>query len=168
MSIKWLHQLQVTTQPAMSREETSKYTDLRPTGRADGFSFDMGAKSVITSPSPGLHLHQKGVYQITGLAWSGNGEVRRVEVSADGGKSWLDAEFTAQPVPLALARFQAAWNWQGQPAVLLSRATDSTGQQQPTRAHWLKQNGPAGFYHYNAIQAWQVQPSGDIENTYEA
>ena len=168
MSIKWLHRLEVSDAPAMSREETSKYTDLRPDGRAGGFSFEMGVKSIITSPSPGLQLKQRGVYQITGLAWSGAGSVSRVEVSADGGKTWTDASFESPPTSLALARFTAAFDWQGQPATLLSRATDSAGKTQPTRNAWIAANGLQSFYHYNAIQLWQVAESGEVANVYAA
>ncbi len=166
MSIKWLHRLELTDSPAMSREETSKYTDLRPGGRAKGFTFDMDVKSIITSPSPGLNLQQPGVYQISGLAWSGKGNLSRVEVSADGGKSWIDATFDGAPQPLALNRFNAAWQWNGKPALLMSRATDSAGNTQPTRQVWIKQFGSNAFYHYNAIQAWRVFGDGRVENTY--
>jgi len=166
MSIKWLHRLEVSDAPAMSREETSKYTDLRPDGRARGFSFEMGVKSVITSPSPGLKLNKHGRYQISGLAWSGAGSVSRVEISADGGKSWTDASFESPPTPLALARFTAGWDWQGQPAMLLSRATDSAGKTQPTRSAWIAANGLQSFYHYNAIQLWQVSKAGEVKNAY--
>lgn len=168
MSIKWLHRLEVSNAPAMSREETSKYTDLRANGTAEGFSFSMDVKSVITSPSPGLDLRDHGQYQISGLAWSGSGKIARVEVSADGGKSWVDAQFEAPPTPLALSRFTAAWQWQGQPALLQSRATDSRGNTQPTRTTWLAQNGANSFYHYNAVQTWQVNKQGKVANSYGA
>ena len=168
MSIKWLHRLEVSAQPAMSREETSKYTDLMPNGRAKGFSFDMAVKSLITSPSPGLDLQKKGVYQISGLAWGGTGAIRRVEVSADGGSSWMDANFENEPQPFALARFSTAWQWRGQPAALLSRATDSAGNVQPTRTAWLAANGANAFYHYNALQLWQVADNGEVKNAYQS
>lgn len=166
MSIKWLHRLEVSAAPAMSREETSKYTDLRPGGKAQGFTFDMDIKSVITSPSPGLNVHTPGIYQISGLAWSGTGNVERVEVSADGGQSWIDAGLEGTPRPLALNRFNAAWQYTGKPAVLMSRATDTAGNVQPTRTAWIRMFGPNSFYHYNAVQAWQVRGDGKVENTY--
>jgi len=166
MSIKWLHRLEVSKSPAMTREETSKYTDLGADGRAQGFSFEMGVKSIITSPSPGLKLNQPGLYQVSGLAWSGAGAISRVEVSADGGTTWTDANFESPPTPLALTRFTAAWDWQGQGAELLSRATDSSGKTQPTRNEWIKANGAQSFYHYNAIQLWRVLASGEVKNAY--
>ena len=73
MSVKWLRRLKVTDQPAMAKDETSKYTELMPDGRSAQFTFTMGVKSVITRPSKGYGLGAHGVYPITGLAWSGRG-----------------------------------------------------------------------------------------------
>lgn len=168
LSIKWLHRLEVARSPAMSREETSKYTDLRPGGLAEGFTFNMDVKSVITSPSPGLNLNQPGPYQISGLAWTGTGNIARVEVSVDGGRSWMDAPLQEPPRALALNRFTAAWQWHGNPGVLMSRAYDTKGNVQPTRNQWIKKFGINSFYHYNAIQAWRVTGEGRVENTYAA
>ncbi len=166
MSIKWLRRLQVTDTPAMSREETSKYTDLLPDDSALQFTFPMGVKSVITSPSPGLGLAGAGLYQLSGIAWSGHGSVGRVEVSADGGRSWAEAELDVPVRPLCLTRFRAAWRWNGGPAVLASRARDSAGNLQPTRTEWLARYGHRAFYHYNAIQAWSIDSRGRATNVY--
>jgi sulfane dehydrogenase subunit SoxC len=166
MSVKWLRQLKVTTQPAMTKDETSKYSDLQADGSALLFTFPMAVKSVITSPSPGLALTRRGLYQISGLAWSGAGRIRRVEVSADGGASWADAALDTPVLPKQLTRFRAAWRWSGQPATLLSRATDETGSVQPTRDSVLAGRGSRAFYHYNGIQAWQVRDTGEVGNVY--
>jgi sulfane dehydrogenase subunit SoxC len=166
MSIKWLKRLHVTSAPAMARNETSKYTDLRPDGTADQFTFPMAVKSVITSPSPGLSLVEPGLYQISGLAWSGRGTVRRVEVSADGGRSWAEAALDEPARPLSLNRFRAAWRWNGGPAVLISRASDDHGDVQPTRDAWLARHGVSAFYHCNAMQAWGIDARGEVRNVY--
>lgn len=163
-SVKWLRSLQVTDRPAMTRQETSKYTDLRSDGSAEMFTFEMAVKSVITSPSPGLSLGAAGIYQVSGIAWSGAGRIRRVEVSADGGRSWADAQLDEHVLPLCLTRFRSAWRWQGQPAVLLSRATDDSGAVQPTRTQAMTNR--AGFYHYNGMQAWRVDGKGELHNVY--
>ncbi|MEM7099677.1 MAG: sulfite dehydrogenase [Pseudomonadota bacterium] len=165
-SVKWLRTLSVTDQPAMSREETSKYTDLRDDGTAHMFTFPMGVKSVITAPSPGIGMHEKGIYQISGIAWSGAGSITRVEVSADGGRSWAYAALDTHVLPQALTRFRIGWDWQGQDAVLLSRATDSLGNIQPTREQNMQGRARGSFYHVNAMQAWSVDESGALENTY--
>ena len=70
---------------------------------------------------------------MTGIAWSGAGSIRRVEVSADGGQTWGDALIESQQLDKALVRFSIPWRWNGAPAVLQSRATDSAGNVQPTR-----------------------------------
>ena len=144
MNVKWLRRLKLTEAPTMTKDETSKYTILLQDGKAWQFVFPMEVKSIITHPSPGLTLKGPGLYEITGLAWSGKGRIRQVEVSADGGKSWAPAALQEPVLPKALTRFRAAWQWNGGPAVLQSRATDETGMVQPTRAQFVAERGRAG------------------------
>ena len=131
--VKWLRRLKLIRAPEMTREETSKYTSLLPDGCARQFVFEMDAKSVITRPSPGHRLTTRGYYAISGLAWSGRGRIERVEVSADGGRTWRAARLAGPVHDRALTRFEADWQWDGGPAQLQSRATDETGYVQPTR-----------------------------------
>jgi sulfane dehydrogenase subunit SoxC len=165
-SVKWLRSIRVTDQPAMTKDETSKYSDLRDDGVAELFSFPMGVKSVITSPAAGLTMNGPGLYQISGLAWTGAGKIRRVEVSADGGATWGDADLDETVLPRSLTRFRSAWHWEGGPSTILSRATDETGAIQPARTALLKGRASNSIYHYNAIQAWQVAADGAISNVY--
>lgn len=168
--IKWLRRLEVSNVPFMTREETSKYTDLLASGIARQFTFVMEAKSVITFPSGEMRLPAPGFYEITGLAWSGRGRITRLEVSTDGGRSWADAQLQAPVLPICHTRFRFPWFWGGGPVVLQSRATDETGYVQPT----LKQltgvrglNGPIGsIYHLNAIQSWAVAGDGSVTNVH--
>jgi sulfane dehydrogenase subunit SoxC len=162
MSVKWLRRLKLGPQPWQTREETSKYTDLLPSGRAQQFVFVMEVKSVITRPSGGQHIPGTGFYEISGLAWSGNGRVTGVEVSADGGKSWQPATLQDPVLPKCLTRFTLPWNWSGDPALLQSRATDETGAVQPTREALLATRGRNFSYHYNAILSWRVSSGGDV------
>jgi sulfane dehydrogenase subunit SoxC len=165
-SVKWIRRIQVTSEPAMARDETSKYTDLLPDGRAEMFTFPMSVKSVITSPGGGAAMQVPGIYQISGLAWSGGGRIRRVEVSADGGRSWTDAELSGPVLPKALVRFRLPWRWDGGPTVLQSRATDETGAVQPTRDALISERGTKFNYHYYAIQSWGVRETGEVVNVY--
>jgi sulfane dehydrogenase subunit SoxC len=165
-NVKWLRRLKVTAEPLMTKDETSKYTDLLPDGKAMQFTFPMGVKSVITSPSGGLKMQGPGLYQISGLAWSGAGRIRRVDVSADGGKTWAPAALSAPVVSKALTRFRLAWKWSGGSAVLMSRAIDETGAVQPTRDALLGKRGAAYRYHYHAFQCWAVSPAGEVRNVY--
>jgi sulfane dehydrogenase subunit SoxC len=166
MSVKWLRRLEVVAEPMMVKDETSKYTDLMPDGRSRMFTFPMRVKSVITSPSYGLSMRGPGLYQISGLAWSSAGRIRRVEVSADNGQSWAEAALTEPVLPLALTRFRMAWRWDGGPARLMSRAIDEAGAVQPTRAALLDEVGSQVSYHNNAIQVWSVGAGGEISNVY--
>lgn len=163
MSVKWLRRIKVGDQPWHSREETSKYTDLMPDGKARQFTFVMETKSVITRPSGGQQLTGgPGFYEITGLAWSGHGRIAKVEVSTDGGTTWREAQLQAPVLPRALTRFRAPWQWDGGPAMLQSRATDETGYLQPRHSELVDVRGVNSFYHYNAIATWRVDPKGTV------
>ncbi len=166
MNVKWLRRLKVTDAPVDARDETSHYTELLPGGKARQFMFPEGVKSVILKPSFGLDLQERGLYEVSGLAWSGAGRVSKVEVSADGGRTWIHAALTGPVLPKAVTRFRLPWKWEGQPTILMSRATDETGDVQPTRTEWLAQYAPGQVYHYNAIQSWSVDADGTVKNVY--
>ena len=168
LNVKWLRQLRLSKEPAMSRDETSQYTELQPSGKARQFTFIMEAKSLITSPSLGMMLPDNpGIYQITGLAWSGQGKITRVEISTNGGETWLDAELQGPILDRAFTRFSFPWHWQGDYSILQSRATDETGYVQPTRKALVKNRGTHGFFHYNAIVSWEITEDGDINHVYD-
>lgn len=164
VSVKWLRRLFVTDKPAMSVKETAYYSELRPDGKAEQFSFVMEARSVITKPSGGQSMQGPGFYEITGLAWTGSGKIARVEVSTDGGKSWAGAQLQQPVLDKALVRFLYPWNWDGRDAVLQSRCTDETGYTQPTRDELIATRGPHSGYHYNAIKSWYVRADGSVNH----
>jgi sulfane dehydrogenase subunit SoxC len=109
-------------------------------------------------------LKEPGFAEISGLAWSGNGRIRQVEVSADGGQSWAPAALQGPVLPKAVTRFRMPWQWSGGPAVLQSRATDETGMVQPTRAQFIAERGLRGIYHFNAIASWRIDEKGQAAN----
>lgn len=165
MWVKWLRRIEVTGQAIESREETSKYTDTLDNGVSRKWTWVMDAKSVITSPSPQAPIsHGKGPLVITGLAWSGRGAITRVDVSIDGGKNWQTARLAAPGLDKAVARFYLDIDWQGQDMLLQSRAMDSTGYVQPTKAELREVRGLNSIYHNNCIQTWHVYPTGEAEN----
>jgi sulfane dehydrogenase subunit SoxC len=166
MSVKWLRRLKVGDAPTMTRDETSHYTDVLLGGKALILTYPMEVKSIITNPSTGLTLQGPGLYEITGLAWSGLGRIARVEVSADGGASWADAALSPPVLAKSFTRFRMAWRWNGGPAVLKSRATDETGAVQPTRERYVGERGERMNYHNNTIQAWSIAASGEVSNVY--
>jgi sulfane dehydrogenase subunit SoxC len=163
-NVKWLHSLKVTDQPYMARDETSKYSDLMPDGKARIFTYAMEAKSVITFPSGGQTLPARGLYELTGLAWSGRGRIERVEVTTDGGRTWVQAALQEPRLPIALTRFRLAWRFDGQDALIASRAVDETGYVQPTRAALIEVRGTNSAYHYNGIKVWHIRADGTVTN----
>ncbi|MFU8864690.1 MAG: sulfite dehydrogenase [Rhodobacterales bacterium] len=165
MWVKWVRRIGVYHAAVESREETSKYTDLMPDGTARKWTWVMDAKSVITSPSPQVPVrHGKGPLVISGLAWSGNGRVTRVDVSTDGGRNWQTARISGQALSKALTRFHLDIDWDGNELFLMSRAIDETGYVQPTKNALRDIRGSNSVYHNNGIQTWWVKPDGEVEN----
>jgi sulfane dehydrogenase subunit SoxC len=162
--IKWIRRIEVGDEPWHAREETSKYTDLLENGTARRFTFVMDAKSVITGPSPQAPLKYKGQNVISGIAWSGRGTIKRVDVSLDGGRNWQTARLDGLVLPRALTRFYVDFAWHGQEMLLQSRAMDDTGYVQPTKAELRKHRGLNSIYHNNGTQTWLVRPGGEVEN----
>ncbi len=164
--IKWLRRLDVSDKPFMTREETSKYTDLMPDGTARQFTLTMDAKSVITFPSGEMKLPRPGFYEITGLAWTGRGKITKVEVSVDGGASWIDAVLDGPVMDKCHTRFRMPWTWDGSEAVIQSRCTDETGYVQPVLGELVKVRGTKSVYHLNAIQSWHISTAGEVTNVH--
>ena len=165
INVKWLRRLKLGSDPFMTRWETAKYTDLLSDGKAYQFTLVMEAKSVITSPS-GQQQIQPGFHEVSGLAWSGRGRVKSVDVSVDGGRTWRAAQVQEPVLSKCHTRFRFPWRWNGEEAILQSRCIDETGYTQPTRQDLVKVRGTNSLYHYNAIQSWKVERDGRIRNIY--
>lgn len=173
-NVKWLRRIKLVNEPYMAMMETSRYPSLHLDGKSRWFEFTLGPKSVITRPSGGQRLPVSGYYEMTGLAWSGGGAVRRVEVSTDGGRTWKDAELQGPVAPKAHTRFVFPWNWNGDEALLESRCTDENGDVQPTIAQVAKLWGAPDVDYFrkvrlivgdfNAIQPWKVNRDGSVQN----
>jgi sulfane dehydrogenase subunit SoxC len=166
MQVKWLRRIKLTEGPTMTKDETSKYTILRDDGKSLQFCFPQEAKSIITRPSPGMTLNATGLYEISGLAWSGTGKIVKVDVSADGGSSWATAALQEPVLPKAVTRFRVPWRWSGEPATLQSRATDESGTVQPTRARLIADRGARAIFHFNGIASWAVLQGGEVKHVY--
>ena len=165
MWVKWLRRIEIMDGPVESREETSKYTDVLEDGTARKWTWVMDAKSVITSPSPQMPIsHGLGPMVISGLAWSGHGQITRVDVSKDGGITWETARLGKQGDTKALTRFYLDTEWDGSEMLLQARAMDETGYVQPTKAQLRELRGENSIYHNNCIQTWYVNAQGIAEN----
>jgi sulfane dehydrogenase subunit SoxC len=176
MQIKWLRRIKLVDAAAMTFYESRTYAPILPNGKAYQFYFLQEVKSFITHPSPGLQLNGPGFYEISGIAYSANGRVAKVMVTADGGKSWAQAALQAPVHPKAFTRFRVPWRWEGGPVVLQSRAWDEAGNVQPTRAEFIARRGqtrapvtnPAAFtsQHYNGPTSWAVAANGEVKHVY--
>jgi sulfane dehydrogenase subunit SoxC len=175
MNVKWLRRLQLVEAPAMTYYESRTYAPILPNGKAYQFYFIQEVKSFITRPSVGVGMQGAGLYEISGIAYSGNGRIARVMVTADGGQTWAQAALQEPVMPKSFTRFRIPWQWNGGPAVLQSRAWDEAGHSQPTRAQLIAARGQASrvppvtaftSQHYNGPTSWAVDASGSVRHVY--
>ena len=162
--VKYLRRIELGDKPYGTKDEAIHYIDLLPDGSHRQYSGIQECKSVVTTPSGGQALLDKGFYNITGLAWSGRGAIKKVDVSVDGGANWKPARLESSVLSKCLTRFNLDWVWDGKPCIIQSRATDDTGFVQPTIKQLRKVRGTRSIYHNNAIQSWLVQESGEVKN----
>jgi len=175
MNVKWLRRIQLTDQPALGYYEARTYAPILPDGKAYQFYFLQEVKSFITHPSPGLNLNGPGLYEVSGVAYSANGRISKVMVSADGGETWAQAALQEPVQPKAFTRFRVPWRWDGGPAILQSRAWDEAGYQQPTRAEITARRGQASSVpnplrfpsqHFNGPTSWGIDTNGEVKHVY--
>ncbi len=167
LNVKWLGRLEFSDKPWHAKEETSKYTMLLPNGKAVQYFWPIEVNSVITSPCPDkpwTHLKKGDLVEIEGLAWSGQGTIKGVDISFDGGKNWVEASLKGLVLPKAWTRFSYVYKWDGKPILLSSRAYDDSGNVQPTVGQEIAKMGVEGIYHRNAIVTWEVKANGEVHN----
>lgn len=162
--VKYLRRIEVGDMPYGTKDETIHYVDLLPGGQHRQYTSTQECKSVVTTPSGGQVLLDKGFYNISGLAWSGRGKVKKVDVSVDGGRNWRTARLETPVLSKCLTRFNLDWVWDGKPALIQSRAMDDTGYVQPTTKQLRAVRGTRSIYHNNAMQSWLLQESGEVKN----
>ena len=116
-----------------------------------------------------------GFYEISGIAYSGNGRIAKVMVSADAGKTWAQAALQEPVMSKSFTRFRIPWQWNGGPAVLQSRAWDDAGNAQPLRAQFIAERGetkkvpPVTAFtsqHYNSLTSWGIDGKGEVKHVY--
>jgi sulfane dehydrogenase subunit SoxC len=176
MNVKHVRRIKLIDQPAMSFFESKTYSQILPGNKMWLFHFTQEVKSFITYPSFGHALKGAGFYEISGVAYAGNGRIAKVMISADGGKSWAQAALQEPVLSKAFTRFRMPWRWDGQPVILQSRAWDEAGNVQPTRAEFVAARGqtdkpvasPLAFpnQHYNSITSWGIASNGEIKHVY--
>jgi sulfane dehydrogenase subunit SoxC len=166
--VKWLRRIELGDMPWGTKDESIHYVDLMPDGTHRQYTSIQECKSVVTTPSGGQTLVEKGFYNVSGLAWSGRGRIRKVDVSFDGGRNWQEAKLQTPVLSKCLTRFTIPWTWKGERTVIQSRATDETGFVQPTYRQLREVRGTRSIYHNNAIQSWLVDMDGEVSNVQTA
>lgn len=162
--VKYLRRIELGDMPYGTKDEAIHYVDLMPDGTHRQYTSIQEVKSVITSPSGGQVLLDKGFHTVTGLAWSGRGKIKRVDVSVDGGKNWKAARLEGPVLSRCLTRFNSEFVWDGKPAFFQSRAVDEAGQIQPGYGDLRKVRASRSIYHNNAVQTWALEENGEVKN----
>lgn len=161
-NVKWIRRIELSDQPFMTREETSKYTENIRDHKIRQFSFDMDARSIITSPAYPGHV-EKGWMEIRGIAWSGRGKISSVEISTDAGRHWVKAALQEPVLDKAHTCFRYPWYWDGRTTEIMSLAIDDTGYRQPTMKQLIAARGTEmGGYHLNPVTAWVLKSDGQV------
>ena len=129
-AVKWLERIAVLTEPFRGHFQVERYViDAAPVR-------EMEVRALITDPPAGALL-VGGAIRVAGYAWTGRGQVVKVELSDDGGAGWMEAELVADAAPYGWTRWERTWRpRRSGPAVLIVRATDSTGRVQPQQQRW--------------------------------
>jgi DMSO/TMAO reductase YedYZ molybdopterin-dependent catalytic subunit len=134
-SVKWLTGIHAVTEPFQGYWQTTDYGYWdEPNGRPVRRPLrEMKLKSEITRPAVHETLAPNQAYTITGIAWTGEGEVARVTVSTDGGRTWAEAELLDPIQRYAWRRWKFDWITPTRPGqyTLMARAEDSRGRVQP-------------------------------------
>ncbi len=167
LCVKWLCRLEFSEEPYYAKEETAKYTALKPSGKAIQHFYANEVNSVITSPcpeKPWTHLKKGDIVEIEGLAWSGMGTIEGVDISFDGGKNWVEASLKGLVLPKAWTRFSYIYKYEGKPLLLCSRARDDAGHIQPSVKQERAVMGVESVYHRNGIHTWEVTAKGEVNN----
>jgi DMSO/TMAO reductase YedYZ molybdopterin-dependent catalytic subunit len=134
-SVKWLQRINVSTRPFAGYFQTLDYTIFeRREGQPQIVPItEMQVKALIAQPVAGRMLGTNTEVRIHGAAWTGESEIRRVDVSTDGGRTWQQAQLLHQAVPHSWRLWEFPWRTPNQAGrvTLMARATDARDRQQP-------------------------------------
>ena len=168
LCVKWLRRLEFASEPWYCKEETSKYTALKPSGKAIQHFYANEVNSTVVSPSPEIpwtDLPDGSVVEIEGLAWSGMGTITGVDFSLDGGRTYVQAELKGLVLPKSWTRWSYMHKYKkGEKLLLTSRAMDDAGFIQPTIDQETSVMGVESVYHRNAVETWEVTENGEVNH----
>ena len=167
LCVKWLKRLEFSAEPFYCKEETSKYTALKKTGKAIQHFYANEVNSTVVYPSPEkpwTDLKVGDLVEIEGLAWSGMGTITGVDLSFDGGKNYVEADLKGLVLPKSWTRWSFMYRYEGKPLLLTSRAMDDAGYIQPTVDQEVGALGVEGVYHRNGVETWEVTAEGKVNH----
>ncbi len=168
LCVKWLKRLEFSSEPWYCKEETSRYTALKPSGKAIQHFYANEVNSTVVSPSPEkpwTDLKSGDVVEIEGLAWSGMGTITGVDLSFDGGKNYVEAKLKGLVLPKSWTRWSYMHTYKkGEVLLLTSRAMDDAGYIQPTIDEEVSIMGVESIYHRNAVETWEVTAEGKVNH----
>ena len=168
LCVKWLKRLDFAAEPWYAKEETSKYTALRPDGKAVQHFYANEVNSTVVSPSPEIpwtDLEDGATVEIEGLAWSGMGTITGVDLSLDGGNTYVPAQIKGLVLPKSWTRWSYIHTYKkGEKLLLTSRAMDDAGYIQPTVDEETAIMGVESVYHRNAVETWEVTATGEVNH----
>ncbi len=134
-SIKWLQRVAVTDKPFNGYYQTLDYAFWeRRGGNAELVALsEMQIKAEIAEPREGETVSANSNVRVHGAAWTGNGEIAKVEISSDDGATWNEAKLLGESKPNAWRLWEFNWKTPARPGkvTLIARATDSEGRTQP-------------------------------------
>jgi DMSO/TMAO reductase YedYZ molybdopterin-dependent catalytic subunit len=155
-SVKWLQRIIVTDKPFNGYYQTLDYAIWRRDGdqaRLTAIS-EIQTKATITSPAEREIVPANSNVRVRGAAWTGNGEITQVELSADGGSTWNEAKLLGEARANAWRFWEFDWKTPAQSgqAKLIARATDSKGRTQP-----LERDPDRGTYMISHLRPIMVE-----------
>ncbi|HET7206116.1 MAG TPA: molybdopterin-dependent oxidoreductase [Terriglobales bacterium] len=162
-SCKWLAEIKVLDKPFEGNFMNPGYrmpnTPLKP---GDALTAEnshpvtaLSVKSLIAKPSDGAKS-KPGLIRVEGVAWAGEADVTRVDVSTDSGANWRPAQLAKQHSKYAWRLWSYSFKTP-KPGdyTIMSRATDGLGRTQPQSVNW----NPGGYLN-NAIDQILVHVEG--------
>jgi len=155
-SVKWLQRIIITDKPFNGYYQTLDYAFWKRDGehaRLTALS-EMQTKAEILNPRENETVAANSNVGVCGAAWTGDGEITRVELSSDGGSTWSEVKLLGESKPNAWRLWEFNWKTPARAgkATLIARATDSNGRTQP-----LERDPDRGTYMINHLVTITVE-----------
>lgn len=136
-SVKWLAEIRVLSEPFQGYYQRERYVYANSRNMVDSSVNEIRVKSLILEPTENNVLKSGKSSRVSGLAWSGLGRLTKVEFKTHNSE-WKPAQLSKDDLgSYAWRRWSISWNPKlpGR-YVLMSRAWDNSGGQQPIEPVW--------------------------------